>query len=81
MKMDEKRYRLFLELLDSLDLACQLMEEYDSFPHRYGGEVLYQAESHTIQLIGRNRHHGNGSLPDHEKDAERLFANDPQADQ
>ena len=54
MKMDEKRYQLFLEVLDSLDLACQLMEEYDSFPHRYGSEVLYQAESHTIQLIGRN---------------------------
>ena len=54
MEIEPNRYRLFLELLNSLDTAFQLMEEYDSFPHRYGGEILYQAESHTIQLIGRN---------------------------
>ena len=51
--LDEGRYALFLQLLDALDEGCRLMEVYDALPHRYGGETLYQAESHTIQLIGR----------------------------
>ena len=52
--MEKTRYALFCEMLDALDEACQLMREYDSFPHRYGQDVLYQAESHVIQMVGKN---------------------------
>lgn len=52
--IEEGRYALFLQLLDALDEGCRLMEVYDAMPHRYGGETLYQAESHTIALIGRS---------------------------
>ena len=52
--VEEGRYALFLQLLDALDEGCRLMEVYDAMPHRYGGETLYQAESHTIALIGRS---------------------------
>ena len=35
------------------DDAYDLMAEYDSLPHRYGKEVLYQAEAYIINWIGR----------------------------
>lgn len=50
--MDEKRYELFLSIMDEMDRAYDLMEEYDSLPHQYGDYVLYQAESHMIESIG-----------------------------
>ncbi len=52
--MNAARYALFCKLLETLDVGCQLMEEYDALPHQYGEDTLYQAESHTIQLVGKN---------------------------
>ncbi len=52
--MDKKRYELFLSIMDEMDRAYDLMEEYDSLPHQYGDYTLYQAESHMIESIGRN---------------------------
>ena len=48
------RYDIFLEMMDEMDKAYDLMEEYDSMPHIYGQETLYQAESHIIEMIGKN---------------------------
>lgn len=31
--------------------AYELMNEYDTLPHRYGKDTLYQAEEHIIDLI------------------------------
>ena len=33
------------------DTAYDLMSEYDSLPHSYGENVLYQAEAHLIDRI------------------------------
>ena len=45
------------EILDfiwkSQDEAYDLMAEYDSLPHLYGKEVLYQAEAYIVNWIGR----------------------------
>lgn len=50
--MDEKKYDVFRSIMDEMDRAYDLMEEYDSLPHHYGDYVLYQAESHLIEYIG-----------------------------
>ena len=34
-----------------MDTAYDLMSEYDSLPHSYGENVLYQAEAHLIDRI------------------------------
>lgn len=54
MEILKKRYELFCAMMEEIDLAGRLMNEYDSLPHEYSGEVLYQVESHVIQVIGRN---------------------------
>ena len=48
------RYPLYCRMMDELKLTNELMNEYDSLPHDYGNEVLYQSEAHLIQFIGKN---------------------------
>lgn len=53
--MEEKtRYKLFLDMINEIDEASSLIEEYDSQLHDYNGVILYQAESQFIKLIGNN---------------------------
>lgn len=49
--MESKRDALLKALWDAQDVAYDLMVEYDSLPHRYGDNTLYQAEAHLIDLI------------------------------
>lgn len=49
--MGEKREELFRRLWAAQDEAYDLMVEYDSLPHHYGENILYQAEGHIIDLI------------------------------
>lgn len=51
----DTRYEIFLQMMKEMDKAYDLMEEYDAMPHKYGKENLYQAESHTIEMIGKNQ--------------------------
>lgn len=39
------------QLWAAQDKAFDLMNEYDSLPHRYGEDLLYQTEGHMIDLI------------------------------
>lgn len=50
--MENKRYELFCKIMSAMDVAYDYMFEYDSMPHKYGDEILYQAETHIIQIIG-----------------------------
>lgn len=50
----EDRYALFLDMLNEIDEAYDLIEEYDSQVHDYNGVMLYQAESQLIKLVGNN---------------------------
>ena len=36
------------------DTAFELMTEYDSLPHRYGDDILYQAEAYIVHEVGNN---------------------------
>lgn len=47
----EKRENLLRQLWAAQDVAYDLMCEYDSLPHHYGENILYQAEGHIIDLI------------------------------
>ena len=49
----EERYALFCELIDSFDMGCRYVDEYNSLLHDYNGVVLYQAESQFIHKIGQ----------------------------
>lgn len=49
--MNEKRAELLDQIWTAQDTAYDLMCEYDSLPHRYGENILYQAEAHLIDLI------------------------------
>lgn len=49
--MGEKRKALLKQLWEAQDAAYDLMCEYDSLPHHYGENILYQAEGHIIDLI------------------------------
>ena len=49
--MGTGREELLQRLWEAQDEAYDLMAEYDSLPHRYGDNVLYQAEGHIIDLI------------------------------
>lgn len=49
------REELCARLMDVVDTGYDLMAEYDSLPHRYGDETMYQAESKVIQYIGRHK--------------------------
>ena len=50
MKRDEILEQLWAEQ----DIAFELMTEYDSLPHHYGEDVLYQAEAYVVHEIGKN---------------------------
>ena len=52
MMVDTTRYNLFCDLIAQLDIASELIQEYDTQLHDYKGTVLYQAESQLIKLIG-----------------------------
>ena len=49
-----KREQILKRLWECQDKAFDLMDEYDSLPHHYGDNVLYQAEAYVIQEIGNN---------------------------
>lgn len=53
MTEKDERYALYCEMIEELDEGCRLIEEYDSIPHDYGTETLYQAESTIIHLVGK----------------------------
>ena len=42
--MSKKREELLEQIWAAQDTAYDLMSEYDSLPHSYGENVLYQAE-------------------------------------
>lgn len=50
--MHEERYDLYLKIINKIDEANSLINEYDSQLHNYNGVELYQAESQMIKLIG-----------------------------
>ena len=49
--MSKKREELLEQIWAAQDTAYDLMSEYDSLPHSYGENVLYQAEAHLIDRI------------------------------
>lgn len=52
--MSKKRDELLEQMWAAQDTAYDLMSEYDSQPHSYGENILYQAEAHLIDLIALN---------------------------
>ncbi len=48
----EDRNKKCDELLKKFDEGFELCTEYDSIPHQYGDEVLYQSEMHFLQAVG-----------------------------
>ncbi len=49
-----ERKELFNNIIKEIDAAYELISDYDSTPHRYGQETLYQAESYLVHAIGDN---------------------------
>lgn len=49
--MEKERTELLKKIWAAEDEAYDLMCEYDSLPHHYGENILYQAEAHIIDLI------------------------------
>lgn len=49
--MTEEQKEALLRLWNAQNEAYDLMVEYDSMPHHYGDNVLYQAEGRIIDLI------------------------------
>lgn len=47
------RDELLMQVWQAQDEAYDLMNEYDSLPHRYGSFTLYQAEAYIVNWIGR----------------------------
>lgn len=47
-----KKEQQYEELIKSFDKGYELCMEYDSIPHYYGDEVLYQSEMHFLQEVG-----------------------------
>lgn len=45
------RDKLLQQVWEAQDEAYSLMYEYDTLPHRYGEDTLYQAEGHIVDLI------------------------------
>ena len=43
--------QLLQQIWEAQDTAYDLMSEYDSLPHHYGENIMYQAEGHIIDLI------------------------------
>lgn len=54
MTIDNEFTEVFNQIMDSLDQNYEYMQIYDSMPHEYGDSVLYQVESHTVEMIGLN---------------------------
>ena len=52
--MDDHRRALLNQIWAAQDVAYDLMQEYDSMPHQYGENTLYQSEAHIIDLIGEH---------------------------
>ena len=50
--MEDQREALLRQIWAAQDEAYDLMYEYDSLPHQYGENTLYQSEAHIIDLIG-----------------------------
>ena len=50
--MTMKRKEILKKLWQGQDEAFELMTEYDSLPHHYGEDVLYQAEAYIVHEIG-----------------------------
>ena len=48
----ERRDTLLQQIWAAQDEAYDLMYEYDSLPHQYGPNTLYQSEAHIIDLVG-----------------------------
>ena len=46
------RDEILKQLWKEQDTAFELMTEYDSLPHYYGSDVLYQAEAYIVHEIG-----------------------------
>jgi len=49
-----KRTEILKQLWAEQDKAFELMTEYDSLPHHYGSDVLYQAEAYIVHEIGNH---------------------------
>lgn len=49
--MCTRRAELLRQIWCEQNEAYDLMVEYDSLPHHYGDNILYQAEAHIIDLI------------------------------
>ncbi len=53
------RNKLFMTAMDLLLKANLYINKYESTPRKYGtDDVLYEVESHTIDMIGKNEHIG-----------------------
>ena len=50
--MEQQREALLRQIWAAQDEAYDLMCEYDSLPHQYGANTLYQSEAQIIDLIG-----------------------------
>lgn len=48
----DKRQEQYEELIRYFDEGCDLCTRYDSMPHQYGDEILYQSEMHFLQAVG-----------------------------
>lgn len=48
----DKRHEQYDELIRYFDEGCDLCTRYDSMPHQYGDEILYQSEMHFLQAVG-----------------------------
>lgn len=51
---EERRNELLNDVWAEQDTAYDLMAEYDSLPHHYGDNIMYQAEGQIIDLIAAN---------------------------
>ncbi len=49
----DARFELFLRLISVFDAGFDYTAAYDSVPHQYGDETLYQSEMHLLKEIGR----------------------------
>lgn len=47
------RSTLYDCIMEEYEKTFRLMSLYDEMPHKYGESVLYQTESHIVELIGR----------------------------
>jgi DNA-binding MarR family transcriptional regulator len=54
MNVMEDRFVLFKSIIEAFDEGFDLSEKYDSMPHQYGDQILYQSEMHIIQAIGKS---------------------------